>query len=141
MTIRVLILMSCLAVSTAHAADRECWALGEIEVTTYDNAAWTVVGSKYTLATGLGSATLGADRQAANLERGTERTTRVAWTKPPARWCSDDPVELAATAVGNFGGFLYDSVPVGSIVPADVPTPPVPLAACGKAPSPWSPGA
>ncbi len=127
MLFRAVLAFSLLVAAPALADDAECWTLGTVDITTYDNAQWTVQGSTWTLASGLGSLTLEASQQAATMERGTERNSRVAWSKPPARWCAGDPVGLSATAVGNFGGFLYDTYPVSAIVPAQVPTPPVPL--------------
>ena len=128
MLTRARLLMTFLMASTAHAGEAECWRLGTVEVATHDNAQWTVRGETYTLASGLGSLTLEAGRQAATLERGTARNARVAWSKPPQTWCAGDAVSLRATAAGNFGGILYDTNPVAAIIPAQPPTPPVPLA-------------
>ncbi len=114
--------------AVAEAEEAECWALVDIAPTTYGDQYWTVSGDRYELTSGLGAATFEDGWQAARLERGDDQRARVAWNKPPARWCAGDPAGLSATATGNFGGFLYDTYPVAAIVTAQEPSPPVPLA-------------
>jgi hypothetical protein len=128
MVTRGLLALSLLLASSAHAEEPACWALNTIDVVTHDPGSWTVTGPTWTLASGLGSLTLGDSRQAATMERGTERQVRVAWSRPPQGWCTGDPVELSATVEGNFGGFVYASDPVDAMALAAPPTPPVPFA-------------
>jgi len=135
----LLLTAALLVPATASAQDRYCWTLTSTQTVPYQADAFDVTGSRWALKSETGSITI-TGAQTATIERPDDKGSRVAWSTPPSTWCSDGPVDLAATASGNLGGVLYDSYPVANLVRAVEPTPPVPMSGVAQGDALYIPG-